>query len=88
MRLLLSTLVLTSGAALAANPKESDYYPIQPLPNQQQFVLETGALTSTPDGLIFAATRRGDVFQLQDALGPDISTAWSGPEKRPLNSST
>ena len=75
MRFLLPTLVLTSGAALAADPKESDYYAIQPLPNPQQFVLETGAITSTADGRIFAATRRGEVFQIQDALGPDISTA-------------
>ena len=75
MRLLLSTLILTSGAALAADPRESDYYPIQPLPNPQQFVLETGAITSTLDGRVFAATRRGDIFQIKDALGPDIDTA-------------
>ena len=75
MRSFLSTLLLTAGAACAADPKESDYYPIQPLPNPQQHVLEIGALTHTPDGRIFAATRRGDVFLVSDALGPDISTA-------------
>ena len=75
MRSLFSTLLLTAAAAHAADPRESDYYPIQPLPNPQQQVLETGALTHTPDGRIFAATRRGDVFEIHDALGPDISTA-------------
>ena len=75
MRSLFSTLLLTAGAACAADPKESDYYPIQPLPNPQQHVLEIGALTHAPDGRIFAATRRGDVFLVSDALGPDISTA-------------
>ncbi len=72
---LFSLLCLTSGAAPAAIPKESDYYQIQSLPNPQQFVLETGALTHTPDGRIFAATRRGEVFQITNALGPDLSTA-------------
>ena len=75
MRLFLPALLLTSGLASAADPKESDYYPIQPLPNPQGFVLETGAVTATPDGRVFAATRRGDVFQIDGALGPDISTA-------------
>jgi len=75
MHFLLATLVLTSGAALAANPKESDYYPIQSVPHPQQFVLETGAITSTGDGRVFAATRRGEVFQIEDALGADITTA-------------
>ena len=75
MRSFLSTLFLTAGAACAADPRESDYYPIQPLPNPQQHVLEIGAITHTPDGRIFAATRRGDVFQVSGALDPDISTA-------------
>ena len=75
MRFILSTLILTSGAALAADPQESDYYPIQPLPNPGNFVLETGALTATPDGQLFAATRRGEVFRITDALGPEIATA-------------
>jgi glucose/arabinose dehydrogenase len=75
MRLLFPTLLLTSGAVFAADPMESDYYPIQPLPNPGNFVLETGALTGTPDGRVFAATRRGEVFQITDALGPDIATA-------------
>jgi len=68
-------LLLLAGTALAATPVESDYYPIQSLPNPRNLVLETGAITSTPDGRVFAATRRGDVFLIRDALGPDISTA-------------
>ena len=74
MRLLFATFLLTAHAACAADPKESDYYPIQPLPNPSGFVLETGALTYTPDGRVFAATRRGEVFEIKGALGPDLST--------------
>lgn len=68
-------LSLTAGTALAAPPRESDYYVIQPLPNPAGLVLETGAITHTPTGRLFAATRRGDVFELKNALGPDIATA-------------
>ncbi len=75
MRPVLLTFLLTSGAALAAEPKESDYYPIQPLPNPANFVLETGAITHSKDGTVYAATRRGEVFRISDALGPDVSTA-------------
>ena len=75
MRYLLSCLTLAASSAMAADPVEADYYPIQPLPNPQQFVLETGAITATTDGRLYAATRRGEVFEIKDALGPDISTA-------------
>ena len=75
MRLVFTASLLTTGIALAADPVESDYYPIQPLPNPQHYVLETGAITSTTDGRLFAATRRGEVFEIKDALGPDIGTA-------------
>ncbi len=75
MRLFHSILVLTTGVATAADPVESDYYLIQPIPNPQQYVLETGAITATSDGRVFAATRRGEIFQIDNALGPDLSTA-------------
>ncbi|MES2705612.1 MAG: hypothetical protein V4726_03315 [Verrucomicrobiota bacterium] len=74
--------VLTTGAAFAAaasafaaDPKESDYYQIQPIPNPDKLVLEIGALEHTPDGRIFATTRRGDVFMVTDALDKDVSKA-------------
>ena len=75
MRLLFAPFILAASTVLAADPKESDYYPIQPLPNPDNFVLETGALTFTPDGRVFAATRRGEIYLIKDGLGSDISAA-------------
>lgn len=69
------TFLMPAAAGWAANPVESDFYRIQPVPNPEEWVLETGALTHTPDGRIFAATRRGDVFQITGARSPDLSTA-------------
>ncbi|MDB6132898.1 MAG: putative rane-bound dehydrogenase domain protein [Verrucomicrobiales bacterium] len=73
----LSAVALTVSAAtsVADDPKESDYYQIQAIPNPDKLVLEVGALEHTPEGRIFATTRRGDVFTVTDALGPDVSTA-------------
>ncbi len=68
--------VLAAGSACAADlPRESDYYPIQSIPNPDKYVLEVGAVEHTPDGVIYATTRRGEVFRLTGADGPDLSTA-------------
>ncbi len=75
MRFLLPSLLFAAAAAHAADPTESDYYPIQNIPNPANLVLETGAITHTPDGRVFAATRRGDVFQILNPLAPDIAQA-------------
>lgn len=63
------------GVFAAEKPKESDYYPIQNIPNPDKFVLEVGAIEHTPDGTIYAATRRGEVYRVTGADGPDVSTA-------------
>ncbi len=75
MRSVFFSLLLPLGTAAAAAPVESDYYPIQPLPNPDGMVLEVGALTHTPDGQIFAATRRGEVFRISNALGSSVDDA-------------
>lgn len=77
MRFSIPALALTAAvsAAIAANPEESDYYPITAVPNPDKIVLEIGALEHTPDGRIFATTRRGEVLALTDALQPDLSRA-------------
>ena len=71
----LLALTLTPLAVLAAAPKESDYYPIQNVPNPDKYVLEVGALEYAPDGTIYAATRRGEVYRVTNALGDDLSKA-------------
>lgn len=67
--------LLAAGSAFAADPKESDYYPIQSIPNPDNFVLEVGALEHAPGDVIYAATRRGEVYRVTGACGPDLSTA-------------
>jgi len=68
--------LLIAGAAIAADqPKESDYYPIQPVPNPDKFVLEVGALEHAPDGTVYAATRRGEVYRVTGAEETDLSRA-------------
>ena len=51
-------LLLALPAFAADQPKESDYYPIQNLPNPDNFVMEVGALELAPDGSIFVADGR------------------------------
>ncbi len=69
----LLAVLLAAGSAFAADPVESDYYHIQPIPNPDKFVLEVGALEYAPDDVIYAATRRGEVYRLTGACGPDLS---------------
>ena len=69
-------LFLLPAAALAADvPKESDYYPIQNIPNPENFVLEVGAIDYAPDGTLYAATRRGEVYRVTGANDADIGKA-------------
>lgn len=48
-------------------PSESDYYQMVTLPIPEGIVLEVGGLTTLPDGNIAAATRRGDVWIIENA---------------------
>lgn len=67
---------LIAGCATAADlPKESDYYPIQNIPNPDSFVMEVGGLEHSPDGTIYATTRRGEVYRVTAADGPDVAAA-------------
>ena len=71
----LLSLLLGTAAALAADPKESDYYEIQPIPNPDNFALETGGLEVAPDGSLYATTRRGEVYRVTGAEDADVSGA-------------
>ena len=50
----------------AQNPTEDDYYSIVTLPIPEGIVLEVGGLTTLPNGNIAAATRRGDVYIVEN----------------------
>ena len=78
--------LLFAGSALAADaPKESDFYPIQSIPNPDKYVLEVGALEYAPDGTIYAATRRGEVYRVTGALDADVSKAKIAPFAKGLH---
>lgn len=45
---------------------EDDYYPLVTIPLPQQVVLEVGGLLNLPDGRLMAATRRGEVYIIEN----------------------
>src|SRR3954470_19472403 len=66
-----TTILLMSGASLLAQrpsgdgpraPTESDFYRMTTLPIPEGVVLEVGGLETLPDGRLGVATRRGDVW--------------------------
>ena len=46
---------------------EEAYYKIIPLPIPQELVLEISGLETMPDGRLFAGTRRGDIYLVENA---------------------
>lgn len=53
---------------LAQVPQESDYYRIDTVPIPQDVVLEVGGMSFTPDGRLGVATRRGEVWLIDDPV--------------------
>jgi cytochrome c551/c552 len=50
-------------------PKEDDYYRILTVPVPDDILLEVGGLTTFPDGRVAIATRRGDVWVVENPYG-------------------
>ncbi len=50
-------------------PQEDDYYRILTIPVPDDILLEVGGLTTFPDGRIALATRRGDVWVIENPYG-------------------
>jgi len=63
----------------AQSPSENDYYKIITLPVPEGIELEVGGLTSLPTGSLAAATRRGEVWLIQN---PDMKNGVSPTYKR------
>ncbi|MXY07330.1 MAG: auracyanin family protein, partial [Rhodothermaceae bacterium] len=49
-------------------PQESDYYRIDTVPIPQDVILEVGGMSFTPDGRLGVATRRGEVWLIDDPV--------------------
>ena len=67
--LLLAALTSVGHAQRAENPtaaRESEYYRMSTLPVPEGVVLEVGGLETMPDGRLAVATRRGDVWLVEN----------------------
>lgn len=65
---ILSLIGLGIGAAAIAqeSPKEEDYFKIVRVPTPEGLLLEVGGLTMLPNGNLGVATRRGDIFIVEN----------------------
>jgi hypothetical protein len=58
--------------SFAEPPTEDDYYRILRFPVQDRPVLEAGALETLPDGQLAVATRRGEIWLLENPLTDNL----------------
>ena len=73
MHLLTRTLILLLALAItlpavAQNPTEDDYYPIQTLPIPEGVVLEVGGIAQLPDKKLAVSSRRRGHSRLMECL--------------------
>ncbi len=54
---------------------EEEYYTLEPFTIPSGIVLEAGGIEPLPDGSIAVATRRGDIWRVENALDPKIENA-------------
>src|SRR5262245_53098239 len=71
--------LLCACAAFAQSRKEDDYYRIVRFPMQDRIVLEAGALEFLPDGKLAVATRRGEIYLLDQPLAANPEDANLSP---------
>ncbi len=60
--------LILSLPCMAQTPEESDYYRIIDVPIPQDILLEVGGMSFTPDGRLGVATRRGEVWLIDDPV--------------------
>jgi hypothetical protein len=74
---LLTLCVLTASefANAESAPTENDYYPITTFEVPEGVVLEAGAVQLMPDGKLAVATRRGEIWMVDQPLGKTVTAA-------------
>lgn len=66
-------------------PSEGDYYRLVDLNAPEDVVLEVGGLIAPGEGLLYAATRRGEVWRIEDAYGDEpVFSLWLDGLQEPL----
>jgi glucose/arabinose dehydrogenase len=68
---LAALLLLTAAPAVAADPKEDDYYTIFTFPVPEGVVLEVGALEMLPGARLAVSTRRGEIYLVDNPFTTD-----------------
>ncbi len=71
--LLLSTLLLPT-AVLAADPQESDFYPITTFETPAETAMEVGSIELLPDDRLALGTRRGEIWIVSGANSDEPSS--------------
>ncbi|MEQ8531712.1 MAG: hypothetical protein RIB86_07655, partial [Imperialibacter sp.] len=67
MKKYISLIALLVGFnAFSQEAEESDFYKIITIPTPETMLLEVGGITTLPDGRVALATRRGDVWMVED----------------------
>jgi hypothetical protein len=65
-------VVLLVACSASAQSIDDDYYKIIRFPMQERLVLEVGALETLPDGKLAVATRRGEIWLLENPLTENL----------------
>lgn len=69
--------LILQGIAVAADPVESDYYPLTELPIPEGVVLEAGAIELLPDGRLAVSSRRGEIWLIENPFGQPAEMKFS-----------
>ena len=69
MMLAILLLIFDHASAQRKTPVEDDYYKIMTIPVPEGILLEVGGVATMPDGRIAVATRRGDVWTIENPNG-------------------
>src|SRR5690606_10174357 len=64
--LIASCLITYVPAAAQETPKEEDFFKIMKVPTPEGIILEVGGLVNLPNGNLGVATRRGDIFIVEN----------------------
>ncbi len=80
LKLAIGLALFLLGAAIPAQPNkklptEDDYYQLLRFQVPQGVVLEAGAIEIMPDGKVAVASRRGEIWLIDQALNPDPAKA-------------
>ncbi|MDZ7689964.1 MAG: hypothetical protein U5K69_02220 [Balneolaceae bacterium] len=66
LNVLIVLLTITGTVFAQSEPSEDDYFPIADVTSPEEYLLEIGGMTTLPNGNLAVATRRGDIFVVEN----------------------